>query len=252
MYEPSLTQIGLSYAQSVVYETLLKNGRLTAGKIALKTPYKRGLVYKTLEDLVKMELIDKKEEPKKVAIFEVKHPLELKDFAEKKEQQAKDAKMALQGMISSLVSEYNLVSGRPGIKFYEGIEGIKEVIYDTFTSDEVIYTYSDPESVEKYIKKINDQYTRERDKRKLNKKIIFPDSPLARKLIKNYHKQTTEMRIMPVEKNFVSIMQIYSNKISYITLSDKNKIGVIIENESIYEMHKLLFEFNWENSIKID
>ncbi|MCK9379118.1 MAG: MarR family winged helix-turn-helix transcriptional regulator [Candidatus Moranbacteria bacterium] len=44
MFEQSLIQLGLSYTQAAVYETLLKNGPLPAGKIAKKTAFKRGLV----------------------------------------------------------------------------------------------------------------------------------------------------------------------------------------------------------------
>ena len=42
-------------------------------------------------------------------------------------------------------------------------------------------------------------------------------------------------------------MQIYDNKISYLTLSDKEMIGVIIEDKYIYKMHKDLFEYMWKN-----
>ena len=47
-------------------------------------------------------------------------------------------------------------------------------------------------------------------------------------------------------------MQIYDNKVSYITLSDKEMIGVIIEDKHIYTMNRDLFDFNWELAQNID
>jgi hypothetical protein len=47
---------------------------------------------------------------------------------------------------------------------------------------------------------------------------------------------------------FNSVMQIYDGKISYITLSKTSKIGVIIEDKNIYQMHKSLFEYIWSKA----
>lgn len=249
MYEQSLVQIGLNYAQSVVYETLLKNGPLKAAKIVQKTPYKRGLVYKTLEDLVKMELVEKREKPRKVAIFEVKHPLELKDFAEKKEQKARDAKLALEGMISSLVSEYNLTSGRPGVLFYEGVEGIKKTLEDSLSSKTEIYTYADIETVVKYADKINKDYVKKRNNLKIKKKVIMLDSPFTREYMKAYYRDITDVRLIDHDLYpFNALTEIYDGTTSYVTLEENSKIGVIIKNESIYKMQKSLFEFIWNKA----
>ena len=127
MYEKTLEQIGLSPNQAAIYEILIKNGPLSAGKIAQKSPLKRGLVYKILEELAAMNIVEKLEEPKKVAVFRANHPLKLKDLAENKEQKARDSIKILESLLPSLTSDFNLISGRPGVKFYEGKEGIIKI-----------------------------------------------------------------------------------------------------------------------------
>lgn len=259
MYEQSLIQIGLNYTQSLVYETLLKNGISSARAIIQKTPFKRGLVYKTLEDLIKMELIEKIEEPNKVAVFQVKHPLSLQTLAENKEQKAKDAKLALEGMISSIISDYNLTSGRPGVLFYEGMDGIKKVLDDSLESKTEICTYADMEVVVKYIDKINKEYMKKRSRIGIKKKVIMLDNDFTRKylknysskvsILKNYYTKLTEIKIIDHKSfSFSPIMEIYNDTISYVTLEEKNKIGVIVKNKEIYQMHKALFEFTWNNA----
>lgn len=244
-----MIQIGLNYTQSLVYETLLKNGISSARSIIQKTPFKRGLIYKTLEDLEKMDLIEKMEEKQKIALFQAKHPLALRALAENKEQKAKDAKLALDGMISSIISDYNLVSGRPGVLFYEGIDGIKKVLDDSLESKTEIYTYADMEVVVKYIDKINKKYVKKRSKLGLKKKVIMLDNNFARQYMKNYYNEVTEVRYIDHKLfSFSPIMEIYDNTISYVTLEEKNKIGVLVKNREIYQMHKSLFEFAWNNS----
>lgn len=251
--------IGLNYTQSLVYEILIKNGPLPAGKIVTKTPFKRGLIYKTLDDLLKMDVIEKTEPEHSIAIFQAKHPLSLRNLAEEREQKAKDAKLALDGMISSIISDYNLVSGRPGVLFYEGLNGVKKVLDDSLEAKTEIYTYADMELVVKYIDKTNKEYMKKRSRLGIKKKVIMLDNDFTREylknysskasVLKNYYTELTEIKLIDHKLfSFSPIMEIYDNTISYVTLEEKNKIGVIVKNKEIYQMHKSLFEFNWKNS----
>lgn len=43
-------------------------------------------------------------------------------------------------------------------------------------------------------------------------------------------------------------MQIYDNKISYITLEPKRMMGVIVEDRHLYEMHLYFFEYIWRHA----
>jgi len=248
MFEQSLIQLGLTYTQSVVYETLLKNGPLPAGKIAKKTSFKRGLVYKILEDLAKTGLIQKNEEKGKVAVFETKHPLELRGFAEKRQQEARDAKLALEGVLPAIVSEFNLASSKPGILFFEGEEGAKQVINDTLSSRTDIYTYADMEEVNKYMKKINAEYAKKRDRLKVEKKVLLVDSEYTHKILADYQKTNLDIRFVKNTSHFATVMQIYDQKVSYVAMSEKKMIGIIIQDPNIYAMHKVLFESMWANA----
>jgi sugar-specific transcriptional regulator TrmB len=252
MYEQSLIQAGLSQTQAVVYEALIKNGPLPAGKLAKKTPFKRGLVYLGLEDLIKLDLVEKKEENNQAAVFQVKHPTSLQSLAEKREQQAKDAKLALEGVLPSIVSDFNLISGRPGVLFYEGEEGIKKTLEDSLSSKTEIYTYADPETIVKYADKINKDYVKKRNKLGIKKKIVMLDSEFARKYMKTFYKDITDVRFIDHKPYpFNAITEIYDRTTAYVTLEEKNKIGVIIKNESIYKMQKSLFEFIWNHAEEI-
>lgn len=248
MFEQSLVQVGLSYPQSVVYEALLRSGPLPAGKIAKKSPFKRGLIYKTLEDLVKADLVKKEEVPGKVAIFEANHPTNLRSFAEKKEQTAKDAKLALEGVLPSIISDFNLASGKPGFLFYEGEEGMKIILEDTLKSKTDVYLFLNSAALaeEKKFVAINEKYKHKREAAGVKKKIIrVGERPGAEKINKKYG-AITEIKYLNKDLYpFKSSVQIYDNKISFQIIDKGQIISILIENKNIYELHKALFEFVW-------
>jgi len=246
MYQDSLVKIGLNYYQALIYETLLKEGALPAGKIALKTPFKRGLVYKVLDELVKEDVVEKEEPPQKVAIFRAGHPTKLRAFAERKEQLARDAKLALEGVLPSIVLDFNALSGKPGVLYYEGEEGIRTVVEDSLTTKTEILTFADLEIVSKNIGRLNEEQAKKREKLRIKKRAILLDNEFTRKIASGYHKDVTNIRLIDHQfYPFTSAMEVYDGKVAYLTFKDDRKIGVIIENPEIYEMQKSLFEFVW-------
>lgn len=252
MYEQTLVQAGLDKEQAIVYEVLLKGGQLSAGAAHKLTPLKRGLVYKVLDELVAIGLVEKRQEAGKVTQFVVAHPLTLKELAEKREQEAKDAKMALEGVLPSLVSDFNLVSGKPGVRFLEGEEGVWEVLMDTLHTKKEMYTYADIEVVDKNVREMNERYAKKRDALGIEKKVILLDTPYARERMKTYHRFVTDTRFIKLATEpFQSIIEIYDDKIAYITFGEAMR-GVIVQDQAIHDMHRALFEYTWSMAQTIE
>jgi sugar-specific transcriptional regulator TrmB len=248
MYEQTLIQSGLDKEQALLYEVLLKNGRLSAGAAHKLVPLKRGLVYKVLDELAELGLVEKKQEEGKMFQFSVTHPLTLKELAEKREQEAKDAKMALEGVLPSLVSDFNLVSGKPGVRFLEGEDGVWEILTDTLQTKGVMYTYADIEAVDSHIREMNERYAKKRDALNIEKKVILLDTPYARERMKTYHRFVTDTRFIKLDAEpFQSIIEIYDDKIAYITFGESMR-GVIIQDKAIHSMHRALFDYAWSTA----
>lgn len=207
------------------------------------------MVYKVLSQMEATGLAEKKEEKGAVTRFNAVHPLKLKEMTEQKGKQAQSALQALEAVMADLSSHYNLAAGKPGVRFYEGLEGVNRVLEDSLSAKEEIYSYADLESIDSYIPEINKEYVKKRERLKIKKKGIVLDTPFARKFLENYYPGITETRLIKgAATPFTTVMQVYDNKISYITLSKENVIGVIIEDPHIYAMHKYLFEYLWERA----
>ncbi|MCK9379116.1 MAG: hypothetical protein M0P97_03145, partial [Candidatus Moranbacteria bacterium] len=111
-----------------------------------------------------------------------------------------------------------------------------------------IYTYADMEEVDRHIKKINTEYAKKRNRLKIGKKVLLVDSGYTKEILQSYQKANLDVRFVKNVPHFATIMQIYDNKVSYVTLEEKRMIGVIIQDPNIYSMHKILFENMWENA----
>ena len=261
MLQELFTQLGLSKNEAIIYEYLLKKGESSALDIEKNTPLKKGVVYAALNNLDAKGLISEKmlapknpnvRNKKKIAYFNPEHPEKLKDFLGEQESKLQKSKKDLEANLSDIISSFNLVSGKPGIQFFEGMDGIKKVLEDSLNSKTTIRTYADIEAIVKYIDKINQQYVKKRDELGIKKRAIIIDSPFARKYLKNYHEQTTDIKFIDHKLfPFQSVMQIYDGKISYITLSEKSMIGVIIQDPAIYQMNRSIFEYTWTTAKKL-
>lgn len=62
---PSLEATGLTTQQATLYELLLGRGRERASRLVRETPWKRGVVYKILAELVELGLVEEKDARKR-------------------------------------------------------------------------------------------------------------------------------------------------------------------------------------------
>jgi sugar-specific transcriptional regulator TrmB len=256
MYEKILQQIGLNEKEAIIYETLLESGPIEAREILRKVSPKisttRSNLYNILTALKERGLLIEKVKKGK-NLFEAESPTKLLKVMEAAVQITNQAQQSLAMALPELTSLYNLTTQKPVVQFYEGVDGIKKVLADSLTTKQIIYTYADIEAIVKYIGDINKDYAKKRDRLGIKKRGIMIDSEFARKYLKDYYRGTTDTRLIDgTLYPFHSIMQIYDGKISYITLSAKTMIGVIVADPSIYQMHKSIFEYTWSTAKDLD
>ena len=254
-YTKEITDTGLSKEQAIVYEVLLKQGESPASSIAKAVPsgttLSRPLVYKVLEELIQLDLATKSDEAGKIAKFTPKHPVAITKVIDKEKERIEQTKkqfLATSGKLSSL---FNLSVGKPGVQFYEGKDGVWEVLMDSLAASEEILTYADLEAIAKYIPDLNAEYSAIREDQDVKKRGLVIDSPEARKFLKSYDGEVTGTKLITSTDSvvpFQTIMQIYDNKVSYITLTNEYLVGIIITDQFIANTHKYLFESLWKCS----
>src|SRR3989304_3774716 len=235
MYEQVLTQAGLTENQALIYEILIKTGPLPAGEICKKTPLKRGLVYKILDELTEIGLVEKKEKSREVAIFSPAHPLKIKTLAKEREEKAKDAQAALEGVLPKIISDFNLSISKPGVQFFEGLDGIKQVLEDTLINNQQknILSFSDAAGYATYLKDWDlNYYALKRKKLGIKEQMLIPNNPKGMAHMFNYPAMEVTKILFVDHKTFpydghVNICEVI---IFIIDFQDIDQIFVIVEN----------------------
>ncbi|MFA6047347.1 MAG: helix-turn-helix domain-containing protein [Parcubacteria group bacterium] len=253
MIQEQLQNFGLTKAQSAVLGYLLENKEAKASLIARSTSHPRGVVYKVLEELLAMELVEKQEKEGQIARFRASHPQNIEKVLEEKEKKLEQSKKAWADLLPQLVSSYNMTLNKPGIKFFEGEDGFKKVLYDTLTSKSEVYLFINTEAMEEEekFKEINAEYKQKRINGKIVKKIlrVGKKPELTFGTSNEKYDAMTEIRYAE-ELSSISkaAIHIYDNKISYQIIDGEKIIGILIEDKNIYEMNKAWFEMMWETA----
>jgi HTH-type transcriptional regulator, sugar sensing transcriptional regulator len=251
MYQTQLLKIGLTKTQANTMDYLFESGESRARDIARAIKQPRGAVYNSLDELLAMDLVEKIEKDKQIAKFRAVHPRKLELLLEKREKGLNQDKKMFEEVLPSLISNYNLGLNKPGVKFYEGIDGMKKILDDTLTSKTDIYLFLNLEALnqEKKFIAINEEYKRRRERAGIRKKILRAGIKPANSSASTGDEYEKITQIKYIEKSmpaFKSSIQIYDNKISYQLIDGENIISILIEDKNIYEMNKAMFEMLWE------
>jgi len=243
-----LVDLGLTKDEASIYTSLLEYGQMPARTVALRSNIGRQLTYKILDDLIEKGIVEKKETGTKILLFVPVHPRELEKLLEKKKEEVKNTENALSESLGGMISKYNLFIGKPNVQFFEGLEGIIKVAQDSINSKTDICSFVDTEAVLAIYPELNKEYVSKRLKNDVKKKIISTDSPILREIVKYDDKNFTEQRIVKKKIHFATVVMIYDNKVSFITLDPKKNIGIIIEDPDIYKTNKAIFDYIWEGA----
>lgn len=242
--------MGLSKVQSEILNSLLISGEDKASSIAKKIKRPRGVAYKGLDELIDLKLVSKHENNKGITIYKAEHPSNLENILEKRERQFKKEKQEFINNLPDLVSAYSLISNKPGVRFYEGEEGVKKVLMDTLISNpkKELYTFSDVASYALYLGKWNSKYyASQRKKLDVFEKVIIPDNKGALDYMKGYKSNEITDILFIDHKSypFSTEINIYNNKVSFVTFKPEYMVGLIIENEDIHKSFLSIFNFMW-------
>ncbi len=243
-----LYTLGLEPSAIETYQALISLGRSQAGTLMEKTGLSRQGIYDALVILMAKELVEYEKQGRN-AWYTPVHPSKLYGLIEEQKQVSAVKYQEAEEGIRLLTASFNLTSHKPGVRYFEGIEGAREAIRDSLSATETIYTILNLESLGPELGAVNKSYVEERRKLGISKRLLILDTEQNRASIEAQGPVLTEYRFLPKHIiPFGTAMEIYNNKISYITLRKENLISIILEDPDIYTMHRSMFELLWETS----
>lgn len=247
-----LEQIGLSEEQAKVYSCLINKGVLSARKISTETGITRSLIYKIIKQLIVLELVSEYDYDGKISKFNALPPANLQKIVDKQKEETSLATNALSEAMSTLGAQFNLLCGKPSVRFYEGMEGIK------ILNQDIIYTEVDVKIVRSPLDNDNDELESkakkllsDRAEKGIKTKLIVPIKNTPSSITQQWDNDyNIERRRVPREDllNPAQII-IYGNKVAFTSFNDC-MITTIIEDINIRKTMDMLFDSLWEKYSK--
>lgn len=265
MFEDRLHEIGFTKRESRVYLELLKLGPQAVSVLAKKSELNRTTAYSILKSLERKGVVSSYVN-RGIKYFVANDPNCLVGYVDQK------CKMFdhYRGEILKLIPQYRSLAGKysfkkPVVRYFDGIEGIKRVITDVFTSNKdllAILSFDDRwrnlELSEFMIGHVKKSIIA--DDKKVKLKIIMPDTNEVRAFLDQKLKiffDIEDVLFIP-SKNFNKMFEnqigIYDDKVAIVRLEKGEEYGIIIENKDIANTHREIFRMAWSggNHIKKD
>lgn len=234
-----LKESGFKDKEIDIYLSALELGSASAWEITKKAGLKRTSFYDASQHLIKQGLL--------IQTYKGKKKYYLAADPEKLIGAEKNKLERLEKSLPYLKSIYNLSGVKPKIRFYEGIDGLKEINNDTLRHNGEILVFSTP----KFLDEDGQDFIKKRIEAKIPVRIIIPASKEAIEQKGLDKKEFRETKMLP-QTVFTSNVRIgmYENKIFIV--NHKEKFGLIIESSDIVEPLKKIFELIWRSGFIIE
>lgn len=235
-----LVDAGLTEAEAAAYTFLVQNSPIAPPHLAELINESRTNTYKLLESLEELGLAQKDESEKKIKYW-AKNPNALLQRVKDEQQEAELKAKKLQSSLPSLVNDFLKHNEQPGVRFFQGKEGIKQIYEDTLKSKKDVYLIrSDADrkmmSLDFYI-----NHSKKRADAGINTTILTNVSS------KSWSDETDNKfnicRINIPESSYTAPVEIniYDDKVGLISFGEE-AMGMIIESSQIAQSMKELFE----------
>lgn len=237
-FEAQLSSLGIDGKLYQAYMAALELGEAPVYKVAQKAGLGRTTAYDLLDRLEKEGLINIVDIDNKKHVL-AKDPVVIMQQIELRRQVMGD-------LLPQLRSIYNRSKSKPNIRFYEGEEGIKTVLWDTLTCRSKNLRgilAMDELSVTPGID-IYDNYINERLKKNIKLRVLRSPMKDTRDIWPASKHDDRELRYAPQNILLSMTTYIYDDKVAFIS-SLKENYGMIFQSEELAQLHANLFEGIW-------
>lgn len=242
----ALRRLDLSGHQQTIYLSLLTSGATTARILSSRTGITRPSVYDQLKSLRELNLVVEIEVDSKThfAAADIKH---LNALLEDKIDRLKQSRDFLEEALPSLRESLETID--PKIRFFEGVEGVKQLLKDVmWHSNSTMYVYWPTEQMnEIFDEKFLDWFDARRTVRKLTIKSLWPESVKKTdlKLFKNLPSDLQKK--LPKGTTSDMAYMIYDKKVAFIS-SSTEAFGFITESQEFAHLQKMHFQALWKSA----
>lgn len=237
-----LTAAGLTEEEAQVYLLLLERGSLTAGELLESVKMKRSTLYQLLRGLESRGLVVEKEIRKKLR-FSPAAPDILLDRAHERRVAAEKAEASLAEQLPILKTKFLVSVQKPVIRYYEGVEGLKQLYEAHLESGTDMYFIRTREAYtyRELFGKWWAHYLRRRAKKNIQSFGLTPDDPHANHDPKNDASfKVVRTWLRPEDYEAPIEIAAFGDIVAIISY-DNEIFGFTIENKSVARAFRQMF-----------
>lgn len=245
----TLTTAGLSEAEAAFYLAATQLGKESVRKIASLAGLNRSSAYSLFTTLKSRGVVSAVTKKGKVVVEPIA-PRKLLALQ-------KDRLEVLEKSVEELGYLFRVARQEPGVKFYEGQEGLKTVLQDILEEAQEVCIFGDGDAFKRAVPGWTEAYAERRVANDIKARLILRGTPEAvssvQKLraVKGKKLELTKMRVLPEAMNLVGGFDVYGEKVVLYSFDEKN-VAVVVESPMISRMMKAVFEILWSLSETYD
>jgi HTH-type transcriptional regulator, sugar sensing transcriptional regulator len=243
-----LKSIGLSEKEAIVYLAGVKAGPILAARISKKTGFSRQHTYDLLKSLEQKGFLSKMGKNYGQR-FVMEEPRNLKNILERKKAKIERLEKKLDFILPEIESIVSQKINVPKIKFFEEVEGIRELFEDMLDCRSKKHYYIG--SIKEMALSVGEEYFKtvveRRIKNGISSKAIRTHTHELEEPLYNKEEYDREVRYAPEDIKYLQTIVIYDNKVVVVS-SQKESFGFIIESKEFQSTMKTLFDSLWEKA----
>lgn len=236
-----LRDLGLSEHEAGVYLAALSLGPSTIARIAKAAEIKRTTVYSVVDALQTRGLMNVEVRGLK-KFFAASNPEKLDSILDLRKEKLKT-------VLPDFAALYNLKGGESFIKYYQGIEAIKNV-YEGLIKDvrphEDYLIISDQKRWYEIDEKFFEDFSRRRAKLPINIRMLLVDSDVARLWKEREKMLNIKVKFLPQGTALSTNLVIIPERVVVQQLTPPI-FAMVIENQSTIQMFQQMFEILWKS-----
>ncbi len=239
-----LLELGYSSAEAETYWALLNLETVSIRKVSEYSGINRGTTYDAIKKLVLAGLVHARKSGER-EYFSAESPEKIYDLIKERRKELWQVQQYANTLIPELLAKKARPQGRPLVRYYEDDEGVVAVLKDVLQTcsrldNPQYYAYSS-RPIRKYLYRKFPQFTERRVTEGISVKVLAIGTG-------EYTEGLSERKWLtePEGGEISSYTIIYGNKVANISISnDFTPYGVVIEDEGVAAMQRLLFERLW-------
>lgn len=244
-----LMELGLSKNEATLYLAALNLGPCTASTLASRSKIKRPTAYLALENLIKLGLV-KETFVNKRKTFVAERPGALEKLTKRMRRKVIDSEILVEKIVPSLNTMIGARLEEPTVAFYEGINGVKNVLLDVSASKYPWYLFGasgqmiknfDPED----IAEIMEEGSKLRKLAGLPKIKLITDKAI--RSLPKFGRQYPTQEIKILEQGVTASSALIISEDKLVILNFSQPFAAVIKSVEVVEVLRLMYDLIWKS-----